>query len=598
MNVNPKTGLVLVLVGTLLIATAASSGEFKPRKPAIKPTEASIAPGFSRHLVEVKFVDELDIGLSGEGVPYDRADQVLKLRGADVVQSITAAGGEWARTSATAEDMVDFLVARAERRLSRDIADLNNYFVLTVPEGIVTEDWIDQLNSLPEVEVALAMPLAPPLPVPDNYQPLQGYLNDAPDGIGAASAWSTYSGAGGNGSGCFGTKICDFEYSWNLDHNDIMASYSELIPTGYTPVDPYTDDNHGTAVLGVMTSFNDALGTTGASYGGTAWAAPTNFATYGWQIGTALLHVLPKVYWQPGAVFLIEQQFPGPNYTGLEPYPDDGLIPVEWWQSWYEAIVTCVGNGVTVVECAGNGREDLDDAIYGTGNGGHWPFLSANNSGAIIVGAGAAPAAFGGTDTPRSRMWFSNYGSRVDLQGWGERVMTTGYGNYYSGDGKNYWYEDGFSGTSSAAPIVASSAAILQSVYKEQGGCQPSDIGTALSPSEVLSILETTGTPQQAGTYPTSQNIGPLPNLVTAIAALPSQGCCVIRGDVDHSGALPIDIADLVYLVDFMFNSGPEPECFDEGDVDASGVEPIDIADLVYLVDYMFNEGPTPPPCP
>ncbi len=74
--------------------------------------------------------------------------------------------------------------------------------------------------------------------------------------------------------------------------------------------------------------------------------------------------------------------------------------------------------------------------------------------------------------------------------------------------------------------------------------------------------------------------------------------CCAIRGDIDHSGVLPIDIADLVYLVDYMFNEGPTPVCWGEGDVDGSGVEPIDIADLVYLVDYMFNEGPEPPPCP
>ena len=78
----------------------------------------------------------------------------------------------------------------------------------------------------------------------------------------------------------------------------------------------------------------------------------------------------------------------------------------------------------------------------------------------------------------------------------------------------------------------------------------------------------------------------------------PLGGCCVLRGDVDHSGVPPVDIADLVYLVDFMFNSGPEPECFDEGDVDGSGVEHIDIADLVYLVDFMFNAGPVPPACP
>ena len=75
--------------------------------------------------------------------------------------------------------------------------------------------------------------------------------------------------------------------------------------------------------------------------------------------------------------------------------------------------------------------------------------------------------------------------------------------------------------------------------------------------------------------------------------------CCVVRGDIDHSGGDPaIDISDLVYLVDFMFAEGPAPPCFDEGDVDASGVEPIDIADLVYLVDFMFNGGPAPAACP
>ncbi|MDH3891996.1 MAG: glycoside hydrolase [candidate division Zixibacteria bacterium] len=73
-------------------------------------------------------------------------------------------------------------------------------------------------------------------------------------------------------------------------------------------------------------------------------------------------------------------------------------------------------------------------------------------------------------------------------------------------------------------------------------------------------------------------------------------GCCVLRGDVDHSGGL--DISDLVYLVDFMFSGGPEPLCFDEADIDSSGAEPVDIADLVFLVDFMFNQGPAPGACP
>ena len=71
--------------------------------------------------------------------------------------------------------------------------------------------------------------------------------------------------------------------------------------------------------------------------------------------------------------------------------------------------------------------------------------------------------------------------------------------------------------------------------------------------------------------------------------------CCYIRGDVDHNGDTQIDIADLVYLVDYMFNAGPTPVCFGEADLDANGVN--DIADLVFLVDYMFNDGPPPVAC-
>jgi len=92
--------------------------------------------------------------------------------------------------------------------------------------------------------------------------------------------------------------------------------------------------------------------------------------------------------------------------------------------------------------------------------------------------------------------------------------------------------------------------------------------------------------------------IGSGNGVLTSLMNLPAS-CCVHRGDIDHSGGTtPIDISDLVYLVDFMFSGGPEPPCSDEGDVDGSGVAPIDISDLVYLVDYMFNSGPAPPGCP
>jgi len=71
-------------------------------------------------------------------------------------------------------------------------------------------------------------------------------------------------------------------------------------------------------------------------------------------------------------------------------------------------------------------------------------------------------------------------------------------------------------------------------------------------------------------------------------------GCCELRGDVDHSGE--INVADLTYLVDYLFFSGPAPPCEEESDVDGSG--DINVADLIYLVDYLFFSGPAPLPCP
>ncbi len=80
--------------------------------------------------------------------------------------------------------------------------------------------------------------------------------------------------------------------------------------------------------------------------------------------------------------------------------------------------------------------------------------------------------------------------------------------------------------------------------------------------------------------------------------------CCLgpIRGNIEDGldgNGDDINIGDLVYMVDYMFNAGDPPPCWDEAELEA----PLDdqalaIQDLVYLVDYMFNNGPEPIPCP
>ena len=74
--------------------------------------------------------------------------------------------------------------------------------------------------------------------------------------------------------------------------------------------------------------------------------------------------------------------------------------------------------------------------------------------------------------------------------------------------------------------------------------------------------------------------------------------CCVgMRGNINGDVLDNIDITDLVYMVNYMFQGGPEPPCLKEANVNGDLLENIDIADLIYLVNYMFQGGPEPVIC-
>jgi hypothetical protein len=78
--------------------------------------------------------------------------------------------------------------------------------------------------------------------------------------------------------------------------------------------------------------------------------------------------------------------------------------------------------------------------------------------------------------------------------------------------------------------------------------------------------------------------------------ALTCMSCCAgTRGNVNADEYDRCDIADLIYLVTYMFSGGPESDCFKEADIDASGS--INVADLTFLVSYMFSGGFPPQPC-
>lgn len=324
----------------------------------------------------------------------------------------------------------------------------------------------------------------------------QGYLAAAPSGVGAASAWAL---AGGDGAG---VSIIDIEGGWCFTHVDLAGNGGLR---GGVAIPDVGWRDHGTAVLGVMSARANAFGITGIAPA----AAVSGFSHD--PVGSAGAIQQSADFLAPGDILVLEMHRPGPRHD-FE-YRDDqlGYIAVEWWPDDYAAIRYAVDRGVTVIEAAGNGTEDLDAAIYDTPDTGFpedWsnPF-NGPDSGAVLVGAGApAGDAYG---PARSRLGFSNFGSRVDCQGWGEGVCTLGYGDLFRGRGEHQWYTAQFNGTSSASPVVAGAAACLQGIAHQRGGPLP--------PDELRQLLRDHGSPQ---TGDPSERIGRLPDLSKLISKL------------------------------------------------------------------------------
>jgi subtilisin family serine protease len=502
--------LAMALPGT------AGAGQLRPRILPAKPAEVVLQAHHRDDVITVKFHDDLAVRVRN-GLPSDLGSGVL----ADAGDALgLVAGGFWQPAHTLPEARLAELRATAEANSGRALADLNSRFNILLPEGVSAAEAIDAFNALDIVEIAAPVPIGPPAPTPPDFGPKQGDHHPSPVGVDAHGPWDAL---GARGSG---VKVCVIDYWYNSTHQDLPS----VTLLGNPP--PAFNDDHGTASIGVVAALDNGWGTTGLAPASTLYFAAAEEPQGNWDVSAAIVNALGGL--GSGDVILIEQQWFGPCSNPVNPcYVNNGntqygLVPVEWRPFEYNAILTATGLGVTVIEAAGNGEQDLDNAVYTVDDPNspevenHDPFN--NDSGAIIVGAGAAPQwPFFGSDVARSRLWFSNYGSRLNLQGWGELVPTVGYGSAYNAEGMDLNYTTTFDGTSSAAAVVAGAAAVLQSAYKQS-------TGGVLSPAALRSALVSTGAAQQAGTYPTSQNIGPLPDVNAAILSTTSE--CLPAWDV------------------------------------------------------------------
>ncbi len=442
------------------------------------------------NLIEVIFEPDRAVRLR-QGTPVDLAGRSLNF----VFSTLAARGpARWQRSCDVPEERLDEMQAIGEQNSGQPVPNLNNIYRIRLANGLDLWALCRELESLPEIMWARPVPKPTPPPmVPPLYDTGQGYLRPAsstPVGVDVLYAWTQ---AGGNGAGL---TICDLEYSWNYNHADITKAVGSQINSDV--VDPFSDDNHGTAVIGILVADNNGWGTTGVCYGadlktcGTYYGSPTP----SWNVAGAIALAVANL--SAGDVILLEQQW---EYNQL----GGQYIPIEWWgdvnnQTWnpvFTAIVNAVSNGIHVVEAGGNGAYDTN--ILGW----HSP-----ESGAIIVGAGGVYA--GGTyvEGDLQRLSFASYGARYDLQGWGENVVTTGYGDLYSAEGDNYEYTNTFAGTSSASPIVAGAVACCVGRWIGVGGQ-----GGTLTPGVLRTVLKNTATAQIT---PPAGNIGGRPNLLAA----------------------------------------------------------------------------------
>jgi hypothetical protein len=432
---------------------------------------------------------------------------------ADVGKLLSRHGGKLVPIFGPTEERVMARLAALSQSAQAPLEDLSVFYRVEAPaerleelrgqlasNELVEAAFLKPPVELPRINDMSAAPEEPPPASPD-LTARQIYLDAPPVGIDARWAWTQ---AGGRGRDI---RIIDIEGAWRFTHEDLTQSQGGVVAG--TQIAGVDWRNHGTAVLGEYSGDVNTIGVVGISSEAIASAV-----SHG-SIGSAAAINQAAARLRAGDIMLLEMHRPGPRHNFTARQDQRGYIAVEWWPDDFAAILNATSRGIIVVEAAGNGAENLDDAIYQTAAAGFpasWrnPFRRTNrDSGAIVVGAGAPPPGTHGRNhgPDRSRLDFSNWGALVDAQGWGREVTTCGYGDLQGGSNEDLWYTDTFSGTSSASPIVVGAVACIQGMAKARGRA-------VLTPAQVRNCLRSTGSPQQdAPGRPATQRIGNRPDI-------------------------------------------------------------------------------------
>ena len=341
---------------------------------------------------------------------------------------------------------------------------------------------LEELSIVRYCEIVSSSPIKPPTdiaPITPSYVSNQGYIQANP-GVNMQYAWDL----GFNGQGI---RMRDVEYGFNKNHEE-MNSTNTSIASGMTVSSSATLDytEHGTAVFGILYADNGTYGVTGLANGASELILYPEWQQTGYNRANAVSQSINNS--TLGDIIVFEMQTDGATSA------QNDYVPAEFSQIIWDLTKAATDSGIIIVAAAGNGNQNLDGSPY-------LPYMNRGNSGAILVGAGTS-------NLNHNKISYSTYGSRIDVQAWGENVQSTGklsslsYFQIANDINQSYVL---FSGTSAATPIVAACAAVLQSYYY-------SLYSSYMDPSAMRNVLISTGIQQGTGGH-----IGPIPNMQTAM---------------------------------------------------------------------------------
>jgi hypothetical protein len=363
---------------------------------------------------------------------------------------------------------------------------LLSYYMIKAQDDLTARDLLDFVRT-PALAVDLAFAtLVPDLNVttcgatidpatwavtPDDLTSQQGYLHASPGGLNVSNptVWGCYDGSG--------IGFVDLERGWKFDHSELQIANPHVIwPPAFLESE-MTSIPHGTMDLGIVLGRDDGPGIVGlapaanflgcVSPDGTAVPSPDASATKK-DFVNALLGALAVLEF--GDVLLIEMEAAVAKFF-------DGY-PVEVHAPWMDAIRIAAGNGIVVIEPAGNDENDLDHLERSAPTGfepqysitpGTSAFL---DSGAILVGACQQATVTVGGVAGHERAAGTSFGARVDCCAWGEQVRTSqppnGFGDH--------------NGTSAASAQIAGVALLIQQAAVTR-------LGHRLNPATLRALL-------------------------------------------------------------------------------------------------------------